>query len=100
MSTGQASSRRRARSASPATPSSTSMPMKVASVLTPPLRRPVSPTRATRRSSRRGSGSQPRTDQIGYLGDLLGDGDAGRLEAGDLLRRRVLPALDDRAGVA
>ena len=39
-------------------------------------------------------------DPVGDLVDPLDDGDAGGLEAGDLLGRRVLVALDDRAGVA
>src|SRR5207244_2242467 len=79
--TGQTSSSLAASSSSPATASSTSMPMKMASL-------------------RIGGGSQLRPHDVRDLRDLLGDGDAGLGEAGDLLGRRVLLALDDRAGVA
>src|SRR3954467_9006855 len=66
MSTGQTSSSLAASSASPATASSTSMPMKVASL-------------------RIGGGSQLALHDLGDLGDLLGDRDPGLGEAGGLL---------------
>src|SRR5215207_9671873 len=83
MSTGQTSSSLAASAASPATASSTSMPMKIASL----------------RIGRAPLG-ELRLHDLGDLRDLLCDGDAGLREAGDLLSRRVLLALDDRAGVA
>src|SRR5215216_5073743 len=44
--------------------------------------------------------SQPLLDRLRDLVDPLDDRDAGRLEAGDLLRGRVLGALDDRPRVS
>src|SRR5439155_12754718 len=81
MSTGQTSSSFAASCGSPATASSTSMPMKMASL-------------------RIGGRSELAPHDLRDLRDLLGDGDACLGEAGDLLGRRVLFALDDRAGVA
>src|SRR5436189_3878210 len=81
MSTGQTSSSFAASCASPATASSTSMPMKMASL-------------------RIGGGPQLALHDLRDLRDLLGDRDAGLGEAGDLLGGRVLLALHDRAGVA
>src|ERR671936_3192250 len=81
MSTGQTSVSLAASCASPVTASSTSMPMKMASL-------------------RIGGGSQLRPHDLRDLRDLLGHRDAGFGEAGDLLGGRVLLALDDRAGMA
>src|SRR5215211_8891956 len=81
MSTGQTSVSLAASCASPVTASSTSMPMKIASL-------------------RIGRRSQLRLHDLRDLGDLLRDGYAGLCEAGDLLRGGVLLALDDRSGVA
>src|SRR3954451_3754562 len=83
MSTGQTSSSFAASSPSPATASSTSMPMKIAS-----LRIGGAPL------------GELRLHDLRDLGDLLRDRDAGLGEPGDLLRGRVLLALDDRAGMA
>src|SRR3954470_18886417 len=81
MSTGQTSASLAASCASPATASSTSMPMKMASL-------------------RIGGGSQLALHDLRDLGDLLRDRDPGLREARYLLGGRVLLALDDRAGVA
>src|SRR4051812_32970353 len=83
MSTGQTSSSFAARAASPVTESSTSMPMKMAS-----LRIGGAPL------------GQLRLHDVRDLGDLLGHGDPRLREALDLLGGRVLLALHDRAGVA
>src|SRR5438552_14091693 len=82
MSTGQTSASLAASSASPVTASSTSMPMKIAS-----LRIGGAPLREL--------GPHDLRD----LRDLLRDGDARLCQARDLLRGGVLLALDDRAGV-
>src|SRR6266540_2614625 len=103
MSTGQTSASLVATAVSWATASSTSTPMKMASALTP-----GSPPRGVQpRALRMGSGLRPLCSvlqlglhDLGDLRDLLGDGDPGLGQARDLLARRVLPALDDRAGVA
>src|SRR5882724_5707351 len=81
--TGQTSSSFAASCASPATASSTSMPMKIAS-----LRIGGAPL------------GELGPHDLRDLGDLLSHGDAGLREAGDLLGGGVLLALDDRAGVA
>src|SRR5690349_4499738 len=81
MSTGQTSSSFAASSASPVTASSTSMPMKTASL-------------------RIGGRSQFRLHDLRDLRDLLGDGDARLRQPLDLLGGGVLLALHDRAGVA
>src|SRR3954470_17095542 len=92
MSTGHASWSRRARSASPRTESSISTSMNV-----PGIRRSSSGGGV---DSRGGPLAEALADELGDLRDLLGDGDAGVLEARDLLGRRAGAALDDRPGVA
>src|SRR4051812_50208886 len=91
MSTGQTSSSFLASSASPATSSETSTSMK-----TPSCADPDGPGREAEEPS----GIDFVLHDVRDLVDPLDDGDAGCLEARDLLRRRVLLALDDRAGVA
>src|SRR4051812_9006861 len=81
MSTGQTSASFAASCASPVTASSTSVPMKMASL-------------------RIGGGSQLALHDLRDLRDLLPDGDACLCEAGDLLGGGVLLPLDDGAGVA
>src|SRR5947208_12422230 len=81
MSTGQTSASLAASCPSPATASSTSMPMKIASL-------------------RIGGGSQLAPHDLRDLRDLLGNGDPGLRQARDLLGGSVLLALHDRAGVA
>src|SRR3954452_10332074 len=78
MSTGQTSSSLRASSTSPLTSSATSTSIKVPSA----------------------SAIELLLNDVRDLVDALDDRDAGGLEAGDLLGRRVLLALHDRAGVA
>src|SRR4051794_11134582 len=103
MSTGQTSASLVATAVSWATASSTSTPMKVASALTP-LRSP--PRGIQPRALRTGIGLRPLYPrQLGLhdlrdLADLPRDGDPRLGQARDLLARRVLLALDDRAGVA
>src|SRR3954453_21775863 len=106
MSTGQTSASLVATAVSWATASSTSTAMKMASALMP-LR---SPPRGIQggwvRFLRTGIGLGPlHPRQLGLhdlrdLRDLLCDGDPRLGQARDLLARRVLLALDDRAGVA
>src|SRR3954449_5722659 len=91
MSTGHTSASFRARSASRATASSTSTSMKIALAVAAWLMRPHSCWNLR---------SEPLLHEVGDLGDLLRDRDAGLLEARDLLGGRVRLALDDRAGVA
>src|SRR5919109_814484 len=109
MSTGQTSSSLAATAGSRATASSTSTPMKSASVLTwlaprglPP--RALMETPGLRPAVNGRAGARPLghllAHQVGDLRDLLGDNDPGLGEARDLLGRGVLPALHDRAGVA
>src|SRR5512132_1543915 len=102
MSTGQTSASLAATAASWAASSSTSTAMKIASALTrwsPP--RGIQP-----RVLRQGIGLRPlylgelRLHQARDVLDALGHDDAGGGQARDLLARRVLLALDDRAGVA
>src|SRR5437588_9991249 len=83
MSTGQTSSSCAASSPSPATASSTSTAMKIPSSCFSANRSP-----------------QLLLHRVGNLVDPLDHGDPGALEAGNLLRCRVLGALDDRPGVA
>src|SRR4051794_27374603 len=81
MSTGQTSASLAASCASPATVSSTSIPMKMASL-------------------RIGGGSQLRLHDLRDLRDLLGDRDPCLGQSLDLLGSGVLLALDNRPGVA
>src|ERR671936_2418057 len=82
MSTGQTSANRAASSRSAAASAETSTAMKRLLYM-----------RAAPRGDRL-------LDEVGDVLNALGDRDPGRLQARDLLARRVLPALDDRAGVA
>src|SRR5919112_5358093 len=92
MSTGHTSASLAAIAGSVTYWSSTSMPMNVASV------RIGSPV-LLRRDFDAALGELALHD-LRDLGDLLRDRDAGLGEAGDLLGRGVLLALDDRAGMA
>src|ERR671933_756584 len=91
MSTGQTSVSLAAIAGSPAASSATSMPMKM-----PSERMGSDLLRGDVDAALGELGLHDLRD----LGDLLGDRDPGLRQARDLLARRVLLALDDRAGMA